>query len=93
VSSLAETLKQGNSSDRLQALRTLQLFGPKSVEAVPALIGALADEKTAVRAQAAQALGNLGPAAEAAVPALTAMQEEGFVAAAVRKSLKKITGE
>ena len=92
VSSLTETLKQGNSSDRLQALRTLQLFGPKSVEAVPALIDALTDEKPTVRAQAAKALGKLGPAAEAAVPALTAMQEEGFVGAAVTKSLEEITG-
>ena len=93
VSSLAEVLKQGKSSDRVQAIRTLQLFGPKSVEAVPALIVALTDEKPSVRAQAAKALGKLGPAAEAAVPALTAMQEEGFVEAAVTKSLKEITGE
>jgi TolB-like protein/class 3 adenylate cyclase/cytochrome c-type biogenesis protein CcmH/NrfG len=93
VSSLAEVLKQGKSSDHIQALQTLRLFGPNAVEAVPALIDALADERPSVRAQASTILGNIGPAAEAAVPALTAMQEEGFVAAAVTKSLKKITGE
>jgi HEAT repeat protein len=93
VSSLTDALKRGNESDRMDALRTLGEFGPKAVEAVPALIDALADEKLHLQWGAVRALGKIGPAAEAAIPALTAMQKENYVWDEVIKALKKITGE
>ena len=93
VSSLTDALKRGNESDRMDALRILGEFGPKAVEAVPALIDALADEKLHLQWGAVIALGKIGPAAEAAIPALTAMQKENYVWDEVIKALKKITGE
>jgi HEAT repeat protein len=48
----------------------LQSFGPKAVNAVPALIAALEDPIPYVRAPVADALGSIGPSAKPAVEAL-----------------------
>ncbi len=94
VSSLTDALKRGKwAPDRVDALRTLGHFGPKAVEAVPAIIDALADENLWVREQAAITLGKIGPAAEAAIPALQAIQDDGRIGSLAKQALDKITGK
>ena len=93
ISDLADSLKGEDRSDRIRAARYLGRFGPRAVEAVPALIDALADEKYVVGKEAAIALGMIGPAAEAAIPALTALKDAGLVGFRAKKALKKIAGE
>ncbi len=94
ASSLTDALKRGKTArDRVDALRTLGQFGPKAVEAVPALIDALADENFWVREQAAISLGKIGPAAEAAIPALQAIQDDERIGSLAKQALEKITGK
>ena len=93
VSSLTDLLKRGKPDDRVDAFETIGQFGPKAVDAVPALIDALADKELWVQAQAAIALGKIGPAAETAIPALTAMPKDNFVWDEVIKALNKIRGK
>jgi TolB-like protein/Flp pilus assembly protein TadD len=93
VSSLTDVLKRGKPHDRVDAFETIGQFGPKAVDAVPALIDALADKELWVQAQAAIALGKIGPAAETAIPALTAMPKDNFVWDEVIKALNKIRGK
>jgi len=92
ISDLAEALNGEVKRDRVKAAQTLGRFGPKAVDAVPALIVALADEEEVVRAQAAWALGKIGPAAEEAIPALTALKDRPSERYQVKKALKKIAG-
>ncbi len=92
VSTLAETLQQGDATERKHAAQVLGRFGPAAVGAVPALIGALADENRWVQADVVLALGKIGPAAEAAIPALTAMQGEQANGGLARQALKDIGG-
>lgn len=92
VSDLAEALQYGDPRERYRAAQFLGRFGPKAVDAVPALVAALADEKQTVRQDAAIALGKIGPTAKAAIPALTAIQEERPVGYYAKKALTEITG-
>jgi tetratricopeptide (TPR) repeat protein len=93
IESLMQSLQQEDGHMRKRAALTLGRFGPKAVEAVPALIDALADEEYVVREKAAEALGKIGPAAEAAIPALTALEDAPYVGYQAKKALKKIAGE
>jgi HEAT repeat protein len=72
-------------------------FEITDVEALSALIDALADERKSVRKQAAIAQGKIGPAAKTAVPALIALRDasqKGWdtnrVVFHVKKALEKI---
>ncbi len=93
VSDLADALSSETAEDRVVAARRLSLFGPRAVEAVPALIDALADEDNAVRRYTTIALGRVGPKAKAAIPALTALQSKPLLAAHAEAAILNITGE
>ena len=54
----------------IRTVRALGLVGPAALEALPALLDALADADCYIRRHAASAIGNLGPGAAAARPAL-----------------------
>lgn len=58
------------------ALNALCQLGPRAVEAIPALLGALAEADAERRGDAATALGCIGPPAEAAVPSLVKLLAE-----------------
>jgi TolB-like protein/thioredoxin-like negative regulator of GroEL len=90
VRSLIDDLSAQNASDRAAAAATLGLFGPQAVEAVPALITALADGKLFVRRATAIALGMIGPPASAAIPALKAIQDERIVGLYATEAIRRI---
>ena len=89
----ANTLKNGNISERRDAARNLGLFGPLAKDAVPVLIEALKDENLFVRKRAASALGKIGPVAKSAVPALKNALEDPTVRSRAEEALKRITGD
>jgi tetratricopeptide (TPR) repeat protein len=92
VRTLAVALMREGTTDRVRGANLLGRFGPAAVEAVPALISALADEEDNVKVQAAIALGKIGPAAEAAIPALTALKDSPSIGWRAKKTLEKIAG-
>jgi HEAT repeat protein len=55
---------------RVDAIRTIMLFGPVAKKAVPALRHAMKDEEHRIRSAAAEALGKMGLDAAEAVPEL-----------------------
>jgi adenylate cyclase len=93
ISNLADALKSKDEDDRIRGARTLALFGPKAVVAVPALIDALADKKLKVRKEVIATLGAIGPAAKPAIPALEALKDEKFMQFVVSRAIKKIANE
>jgi HEAT repeat protein len=90
---LADTLKNGDISERRDAARNLGLFGPLAKDAVAVLIEALKDENLFVRKKAASALGKIGAAAKSAVPALKNALEDPTVRSRAEEALKRITGD
>lgn len=92
IDSSIEALQHEDADVRKRAAKTLGWFGPMAVEAVPALINALADEEKVVK-QAVIALGKIGPAAEAAIPELTALKDTRFAGHQAKAALKKIAGK
>lgn len=64
---LVAALRSADPSDRLKAAKDLGRLGWLAREAMPALVGALADDEQKVRETAAQAIGGMGPDA---LPAL-----------------------
>ena len=90
---LADTLKNGDISERRDAARNLGLFGPLAKDAVAVHIEALKDENLLVRKKAASALEKIGPAAKSAVPALKNALEDPTVRSRAEDALKRITGD
>ncbi len=64
---LVAALRSAEPSERLRAAKDLGRLGWLAREAMPALVGALADDEQKVRETAAQAIGGMGPEA---LPAL-----------------------
>jgi tetratricopeptide (TPR) repeat protein len=89
IDSSIEALQHEDTAVRKRAAKTLGWFGPMAVEAVPALINALADEEKVAK-QAVIALGKIGPAAEAAIPELSALKDTRFAGHQAKEALKKI---
>jgi HEAT repeat protein len=74
---LVEVARSTTSPVRLEALRTLELFGPEAREALPTLREILRKDKDVkARAAAASALGGMGADAEAAIPDLLSVLED-----------------
>lgn len=92
VSGCIRSLKDPDPKVRYTAANTLQKYGPKAQEAVPALTEALDDSDTNVRMRAAYALGAIGAPAADAVPALTKAQrdKEKLVREAATYALKQL---
>ena len=90
VASLKDKVQQGETSERIQAIKSLARFGPLAVDAVPDLILVLQDENGVVAKKAIIALGMIGPSARAAIPALEAMQDKGNAPGLVEQALKRI---
>jgi hypothetical protein len=80
---------------RHSAAYAIASMGPKATAAVPALIKNLEDPEPTVRFSSALALGEIGPGAKEAVDPLKKLLEDRSedVAAAARKSIKRISGE
>lgn len=72
IDPLSNAIGEEKIEVRLDAIKTLALFGPAAKKAVPALRQAMKDDEARVRAAAAEALGLLGREAEDAVPELLA---------------------
>jgi HEAT repeat protein/WD40 repeat protein len=70
VRQLIADLKVSYWPDRSRAAEALGELGPAAISAVPALIGALADQEVFVRSYAARALGKIGGGAKATMAAL-----------------------
>jgi HEAT repeat protein len=92
VADCIQALKDPDPNVRYTAASTLQKYGPKAQEAVPALTEALGDSDTNVRMRAAYALGAIGAPAAGAVPALTKAQRdrEKLVREAATSALKQV---
>ncbi len=67
---LVRLLRHKTASERLRAAKALGRLGWLARDAMPSLVGAVADEDAKVREAAAQAVGQMGPDA---LPALAAM--------------------
>jgi HEAT repeat protein len=75
---LAAAVQDPQATDRAWSVRCLGEIGPKARAAIPALMGALKEEKTDLRLEAAWALLRIapGPGRKAAVPVLLALLKE-----------------
>jgi HEAT repeat protein len=71
VAELAQLLRQGQAGPRIEAAKSLELFGARARPAIPALVTALEDKDPQVRAAAADALGEIGASAPESVTALS----------------------
>ncbi len=81
---LAERLRTGTETLRLEAARAIGVFGPRAASLLPALEDALSDESVHVRRAVIQALAALGPAAARTVDRLTGLLADD---AAVRRDV------
>lgn len=70
VEPLCDALGEANAEVRMDAIKTIVMFGPAAKKAVPALRHAMKDEKHRIRAAAAEALGTMELNAADAVPEL-----------------------
>ncbi len=70
VEPLCDALGEDKAEVRLDAIKTIGLFGPLAKNAVPALRKAMKDDDHRIRAAAAEALGKMGIEAADAVPEL-----------------------
>src|SRR5262249_7399784 len=70
ISELKAQLKDPSANVRRSAVQQLGALGVRAMEAVPAMIDALADAEPTVRTSAAEALGGIGVTAKSAVPTL-----------------------
>ncbi|MSR57705.1 MAG: HEAT repeat domain-containing protein [Planctomycetaceae bacterium] len=77
VETLVRDLSAPQVTVREAAAEALGALGPASIEAVPALVGALHDKDPRVQHEALIALGRIGPAAGKATEALQAILENG----------------
>ena len=95
LSSWIEDLSGLAPYTRHLAAYAIASMGPKATAAVPALIKNLEDPEPTVRFSSALALGEIGPGAKEAVDPLKKLLDDRSedVAAAARKSIKRITGE
>ncbi|WP_428642184.1 HEAT repeat domain-containing protein [Roseibium sp.] len=93
VGSLMRKLQQGDIESRINAARTLALFGELAVEAVPALIETVQSEHTILSKNAIDTLGRIGPRAKAALPVLEEMNRKKISVFAVRRAIREIRGE
>ncbi|MGV6848781.1 MAG: adenylate/guanylate cyclase domain-containing protein [Marinibacterium sp.] len=90
VSSLRADLGGRDPVRRLNAARSLALFGPDAAVAVPELVAAL-DSGDAILVKAAiVALGRIGPSAAAAIPALEAIRDKGLIGRYATRALASI---
>ncbi len=72
--------KQGNSDQKLAAIRALGEIGPPSVTRIPTLVRLLENRDPEVRAASARALDMIGASAQEALPALTvALSDEDAI--------------
>lgn len=76
VEALVNSLKQKDSTTRLQALVELERLGADARAAVPALVQALRDKNSTVREWSAMTLAKIGPDASAAQAALVQALED-----------------
>ena len=70
IEPLGEALGEVNVEVRLDAIKTIILFGPAATKAIPSLRRAIKDEDYRIRAAAAQAIGKMDLDAADAVPEL-----------------------
>ena len=90
VEGLRDKLRQGGRPERIEAVKSLAVFGALSVDAIPDLIAALEDENNTLRRNAIKTLGRIGPPAIAALPALEALRDKKIAVYAVRRAIRNI---
>jgi HEAT repeat protein len=92
---LVDSLKDGSSPLRQNALQLLASQNYRSKAGVPNLIAALKDKSASVKSQAASLLEQIGPDAKAAIPTLESLlrDDDAGVRQHAQAALKRIKGK